>query len=68
MARSNEKFQLTFYEVDSSIHIGFGEDKALLHVDDMEEIVPIQIKFEESISKILVNIVDKSAFMIQVVF
>lgn len=58
MARLNEEFQLTFHEVDSSIHIGFGEDEALLYIDDMKEIAPIPIEFEESTSRIPVNIAE----------
>lgn len=58
MARLNEDFQLTFHEVDTNIVIGFEEDEASLHVTDIQEVVPIPIQFEESTSRIPVNIAD----------
>ena len=59
MARLNEEFNLNFHEVDTSLQITFGEDEALLGIGEIEEIVPIPIEFEESTSRIPVNIADK---------
>lgn len=59
MARLNEEFQLTFHEADSSICIGFEEEEQFLPIGQIVEVLPIPIVFEESTSRIPVNIADK---------
>jgi len=59
MAKLNEEFHLIFHEVNSSIQIEFGADNVLLEFGEIKEKLPIPVEFEESTSRIPVNIADK---------
>ena len=71
MARLNDEFHLNFHEVNSDIWIEFGEDPVTLAFGEIKEKVPIPVEFEESTSRIPVNIADKediAALFADVVF